>query len=159
MQLAPVSSSMVRWLIAQGRVRDAAICLGRAFALEGQVIKGFQRGRAIGVPTANLDVGELMVPADGVYAGRCEVDGKAYPVALSIGTLPTFEENRRQIEAHLLGFDGDLYGKRIRVEVTDWVRDQRKFNGVEALKQQMARDIAYCAERSTVDASRPIVHA
>ena len=73
--------------------------------------------------------------------------GDTYPVALSIGTMPTFGDNRRQVEAHLLGFDGDLYGQPLRVEVTDWVRDQWKFNGVEPLKTQMARDIDYCAER------------
>lgn len=160
MQLAPVSSSLIRWLLAQGRVRDAGICLGRAFVLEGEVIKGHQRGRTIGIPTANLNAGERMVPADGVYAGRCTVGGNAYPVALSIGTMPTFgEKNRRQVEAHLIGFDGDLYGQHVQVEVTDWVREQRKYNGVEALKSAMARDLAYCAERHTLDAGRAIVSA
>ena len=160
MQLAPVSSSLIRWLLANGRVRDAGICLARAFVLEGQVVRGFQRGRTIGVPTANLDCGSLLVPMDGVYAGRCDVDGKSHPVALSVGTMPTFGERlKRQVEAHLIGFDGDLYGRTIRVEVVDWVRGQRKFNGVEALKAQMARDIGYCVERSGVDAGRAIVHA
>jgi riboflavin kinase/FMN adenylyltransferase len=133
MRLMPVSSSLIRWLLANGRVRDAGICLARPYALEGEVIRGHERGRAIGVPTANLDCPEQMVPADGVYAGRCTVDGRTYPVALSIGTMPTFGENRRQVEAHLLNFSGDLYGRRLSVEVTDWVRDQWKFNGVEPL--------------------------
>ena len=161
MQLAPVSSSLIRWLLAQGRVRDAGICLGRAFALEGDVVEGYRRGRTIGVPTANLDCRDQMVPADGVYAGRCTAGGRIYPVALSIGTMPTFENgnNRRQVEAHLIGFSGDLYGKTLRVELTDWVRDQLKFDGVESLKAQMAKDIDYCAERAGVDAGRAIVHA
>lgn len=159
MQLAPVSSSLIRWLIARGRVRDAGICLGRAYALEGEVVRGHQRGRTIGVPTANLDCLDQLIPADGVYAGRCDVDGTTYPVALSIGTMPTFGDNRRQVEAHLLGFSGDLYGQHLRVEITDWVRDQLKFAGVESLKAQMARDIAYCAERHTLDPGREIVHA
>src|SRR4051812_41981660 len=73
MRVMPVSSSLVRWLLENGRVRDAGICLGRAYALEGEVIRGHQRGRTIGVPTANLDCPEQMVPADGVYAGRCMV--------------------------------------------------------------------------------------
>src|SRR4051794_8604276 len=73
--VAAVSSSLIRWLLANGRVRDAAICLGRPYVLEGPVIKGYQRGRTIGVPTANLDCGEQMVPLEGVYAGRCEIDG------------------------------------------------------------------------------------
>ena len=160
MQLAPVSSSLIRWLIGQGRVRDAGICLGRAYALEGEVIKGHQRGRTIGVPTANLDCPGQMIPADGVYAGRATVNGQTYPVALSIGTMPTFAgDNRRQIEAHLIGFAGDLYGKVLRVEVTDWVRDQRKYPGLDALKAQMSRDLAYCIERARVDAGRAIVSA
>ena len=159
MQLAPVSSSMIRWLIANGRVRDAGICLGRAFTLEGEVIQGHQRGRTIGIPTANLDCGDQIVPLDGVYAGRCEVNGDTYPVALSIGTMPTFGKNGRQVEAHLIGFTGDLYGQHLRVEVTDWVRDQWKFKGVEALKSQMARDIEYCTERIDLNAGNPIVFA
>ena len=160
MQLAPVSSSLIRWLLANGRVRDAGICLARAFALEGEVVRGYQRGRTIGVPTANLDCGNLLVPMDGVYAGRCDLDGRTYAAALSIGTMPTLGEGlRRQVEAHLLGFDGDLYGRTIRVEMVDWVRGQRKFNGIDALKAQMARDLDYCAERSGVDAGRAIVHA
>jgi riboflavin kinase/FMN adenylyltransferase len=159
MQLAPVSSSLIRWLIANGRVRDAGICLGRAFALEGEVIQGHQRGRTIGIPTANLDCGNLIVPADGVYAGRCVIDSRTYPAALSIGTMPTFGKNQRQVEAHLIDFTGDLYGQHLRVEVIDWVRDQRKFKGIEALKSQMARDLGYCAERAALNAGQAIVHA
>ena len=159
LRVAPVSSSLVRWLLSQGRVRDAGICLGRAYALEGLVVVGHQRGRTIGVPTANLDCLDQMVPADGVYAGRCEVDGRTYPVAMSIGTNPTFADQRRQVEAHLVGFAGDLYGLTLRVEVTDWVRGMWKFNGVDPLKRQMARDIDYCLERVHLDAGREIVPA
>ena len=159
LRVAPVSSSLVRWLLSQGRARDAAVCLGRPYTLEGEVVLGHQRGRTIGVPTANLDCRDQLVPADGVYAGRCEVDGTTYPVAMSIGTNPTFGDARRQVEAHLVGFDGDLYGLTLRVELTDWVRGMWKFNGVEPLKRQMARDIDYCAERASLDAGRAIVHA
>ena len=74
--------------------------------------------------------------------------------------MPTFgDKNRRQVEAHLIGFDGDLYGRHVQVEVTDWVREQRKYNGVEALKSAMSRDLAYCAERQTLDAGRAFVSA
>lgn len=160
MQLVPVSSSLIRWLIAQGRVRDAGICLGRTFAIEGIVIEGHRRGRTIGIPTANLDCADLMIPADGVYAGRCTAGGWIYPVALSIGTMPTFGRDlQRQVEAHLIGFTGDLYGKPLRVEITDWVRDQWKFDGVATLKAQMALDLKYCEERFGLDAGRAIVHA
>ena len=141
LHVVQVSSSLVRWLVHHGRVRDAAVCLGRPYALEGRVVEGFQRGRTLGMPTANLDCGPQLIPADGVYAGRCAVDGRTYPVAMSIGTNPTFGDPSRQVEAHLIGFDGDLYGRLLRVEVVDWLRETVKFDGVEALKAQMARDV------------------
>ena len=139
--IVPVSSSLIRWLVAHGRVRDAAICLGRPYTLHGDVVRGFGRGRQLGVPTANLHCDDQLIPADGVYAGRCAVDGKTYAAAVSIGSLPTFEQRKFQVEAHLIGFDGDLYGRTIDVEMLDWVREQWKFDGVEALKRQIARDI------------------
>lgn len=157
LHLVPVSSSLIRWLLAHGRVRDAAICLGRAFALHGTVIQGFQRGRTIGVPTANLDCKDQLVPADGVYAGRCTIHGATYPAAVSIGTLPTFKENRRQIEAHLVGFDGDLYGQQIAVELLDWQRPQRKYADIDALKVQIQRDIAMTVEQSHLNPALPPV--
>jgi riboflavin kinase/FMN adenylyltransferase len=156
LQVVPVSSSLVRWLIGQGRVRDAAICLGRPYLLEGEVVKGHQRGRTIGVPTANLHCGEQLVPADGVYAARCVAGGQTYPVALSVGRMPTFGENARQVEAHLLGFDGDLYGAALRVDVLDWLRAQLKFKGVEALKARMARDLEGVRERLGMDPAAPV---
>ena len=158
LSIVPVSSTLVRWLIAHGRARDAAILLGRPYALHGTVVEGFKRGRTIGIPTANLrtDDGQL-VPADGVYAGRCEIDGHSYPVALSIGTLPTFgQTNSRQIEGHLIGFDGDLYGRTIQIDVLDWVREQVKFNGVEALKGQIARDVEEIKRRASAVPCRQI---
>jgi len=152
MAVVPVSSSIVRWLIEQGRARDAAICLGRPYALRGEVVKGHQRGRTIGVPTANLDIQEQLAPADGVYACRCTLAGQTYPAAVSVGTMPTFAgKNRRQIEAHLIGFDGDLYGLTIDVDLLDWVRDQRKFNGIEALKAGITRDLIAVRERQRPD--------
>jgi riboflavin kinase / FMN adenylyltransferase len=160
LQVVPVSSSLIRWLLAYGRARDAAICLGRAYALRGEVVQGFQRGRAIGVPTANLKMTDQLVPADGVYAGRATIDGTTYPAALSIGTLPTFGADQpRQVEAHLIGFDGDLYGRTIEVELLDWVREQCKFGSLDALKAQIARDVAACRELAQRDVTRPIARA
>ncbi len=152
----PVSSSLVRFLVANGRVRDAAICLGRPFGLMGTVVKGYERGRLIGVPTANLNAGEQMSPADGVYAARCDVDGTIYPVALSIGNAPTFGPSRRQIEGHLIGFSGDLYGRTIQFDLIDWIRDQWKFTSVEKLKEQIARDMEAVNRIAAVDPSRAI---
>ncbi|MDB5329681.1 MAG: ribF [Phycisphaerales bacterium] len=159
MRLVPISSTLVRWLVAYGRVRDAAICLGRPYALQGEVIPGYQRGRTIGVPTANLRCDRQFIPADGVYAGRCMVEGTDYPAAVSIGTLPTFGEYDRQIEAHLIGFAGDLYGRVLTVELIDWLRDQRKYDGIEPLKVQIAIDLKETIRRAADDPSRPIAAA
>lgn len=137
-----VSSSVIRWLLGYGRVRDAAICLGRDYELAGRVVQGFQRGRTIGIPTANLDCADHLVPADGVYAGACEVEGRTFPAAVSVGTTPTFDRRQHQVEVHLIGFDGDLYGRILHVRLTRWVRDQARFPGVDALKAQLQRDLA-----------------
>jgi riboflavin kinase/FMN adenylyltransferase len=152
----PVSSSMIRWLLGHGRARDAAICLGRPHVLEGTVVKGFQRGRALGIPTANLDCGDQMVPLEGVYAARCTLDGVAWPVALSIGTMPTFGEHQRQVEAHLLDFSADLYGQTLRVEVLDWLRDQWRFPNIEGLQAQMALDLEHVRQRQALHPERPL---
>jgi len=154
--LAQPSSSLIRWLLTSGRVRDAAICLARPYALRGEVVQGFGRGRTIGVPTANLRVADQLVPLDGVYAGRCRIDSQTYPAAVSIGDLPTFGGGPRQVEAHLLGFDGDLYGKRLDLELVDWLRDQLKFGGIEDLKLQIDQDISATRRRCKVDPSVPI---
>jgi len=151
LEIVPVSSSLIRWLLANGRARDAAICLGRAYAIEGKVVEGFRRGRELGIPTANLKEDGQATPADGVYAGRCEVDGRAYPAAISIGTLPTFNERVRQIEAHLVGFEGDLYGRMLRVELIDWLREQRKYPSAEPMMRQIQVDIAETVERARWD--------
>jgi len=141
MLLVPVSSSVIRWLLAQGRVREAGICLGRPYELDGIVVQGAKRGRELGVPTANLDCKDQLVPADGVYAGQCVVNDRLWPAAVSIGTNPTFGQNPRNVEAHLVGFSGDLYGRGIRLELLDWQREQQTFDGIEALKVRIACDI------------------
>jgi riboflavin kinase/FMN adenylyltransferase len=157
-QFVPVNSSMIRWLLKEGRVRDAAICLGRPYLIEGLVVQGHQRGRGIGVPTANLQVGDQLIPADGVYAGRCRHNGQIFDAAVSIGTMPTFGANARQVEAHLIGFDGDLYGQRLQLEVLDWLRPQRRFGQVEQLKAQLTRDLAAASARHSLDPARPIAN-
>jgi riboflavin kinase/FMN adenylyltransferase len=156
LQIAPVSSSLIRWLLGHGRVRDGAICLGRPYVLQGTVVKGYERGRTIGVPTVNLDCGDQFIPADGVYVGRCEVDGIPRTAAVSIGNAPTFDDAKWQIEAHLLDFDGDLYGRTLHLEMIDWIREQRKFRGIDELKRQIAIDIEECRERDRIDPARMI---
>jgi riboflavin kinase/FMN adenylyltransferase len=156
LSLVGVSSSLIRWLLSNGRVRDAAICLGRPYALHGLVVKGFQRGRSIGVPTANLQCDGQLIPADGIYAGRCRVGSRLYSAAVSIGNMPTFGEGPNQIEAHLLDFDGDLYGQTLDLELLDWLRDQTKFSGLPALKAGIEQDIVQTRRRTALDVSAPI---
>ncbi|MHC4947314.1 MAG: bifunctional riboflavin kinase/FMN adenylyltransferase [Planctomycetota bacterium] len=142
-----VSSSMIRWLLDRGRVRDAGRLLGRPVELDGEVVPGDRRGRAIGVPTANLDTGDLHLPADGIYAGRAErPDGTVWPAAISVGTKPTFGDNPRVCEAHLIGYPGPLddYGWTIRLELADWLRAQLAYRDVDALVEQLHRDIDRC---------------
>jgi riboflavin kinase / FMN adenylyltransferase len=156
LHVVTVSSSLIRWLLLQGRVRDAAICLGSPFALEGKVIRGFQRGRELGVPTANLDCADQLIPADGVYLGQSRLDSTIYPAAISIGTMPTFGNNQRQIEVHLIGFTGDLYGQSLRVELKDWIREQRKFSDIPGLKREIELDLNATRSRWKMDAAIPI---
>ncbi|MGH7176460.1 MAG: riboflavin biosynthesis protein RibF [Tepidisphaeraceae bacterium] len=157
LQIVEVNSSLIRWLLQHGRVRDAAICLGRPYELTGTVVEGFRRGNAIGVPTANLRPEDQLVPGDGVYAGRCAVDDTNYPAAISIGNLPTFGGSARQVEAHLLGFTGDIYGRLLTIQLTDWVRQQRRFPGIDQLKSQIARDLDEVRRRVSLAPSKPIV--
>jgi len=142
---ARVSSSLVRWLLACGRVADAARCLGRPHELRARVVKGEQRGRSIGVPTINLssdDLKSLCLPADGVYAATATLPGAdAYPAAVSIGIKPTFGRRAHIVEAHLLDFEGDLYDKTVTLALHRWLRDQQPFPSVDDLKAQLHRDI------------------
>jgi len=159
LQITPISSSVIRFLLSYGRMREAAICLGRSYVLSGSVQKGFSRGKSLGIPTANLLCDGQLVPADGVYSGRCKLQDKEYPAAVSIGTMPTFGENARQIEAHLIGFDGDLYGKTIAIELLDWIREQRVYSGIEPLTVQINKDIIETLAAAGRDFARPIASA
>ncbi len=136
-----VSSTLLRRLILEGRVDLAAEWLTRPFTLSGAVVHGLHRGRTLRFPTANLDRGEQIVPADGVYAGRTALDGKTYPTAISIGCKPTFGETEQAIEAHLIGASGDFYDRRIRVAFLRRLREQVKFASAEALIEQIDRDV------------------
>ena len=140
---APVSSSLIRWLLAYGRAGDAMRCLGRPYRLEGVVVHGEKRGRTIGFPTANLDCGDALLPADGVYAATCTIDGRPHGVALSIGTKPTFHAQPTvTVEGFVLDFAGDLYGRRIAFDVVAWLRGQQKYPSLETLVADLNRDVA-----------------
>jgi len=137
-----VSSSLIRREVAEGDVARARELLGRPFALSGTVTTGRRRGRALGFPTANLQVAtDRLVPANGIYATRSWTDGAAVDSVTSIGVRPTFGEGERTIEAHCLDFDGDLYGKTMRLEFLERLRPEAKFDSVEELQAQMAKDV------------------
>ena len=136
-----VSSSRARQLIAEGRVEEAATLLGRPYVLDGIVVHGLQRGRTLGFPTANLDTENELLPPDGVYATLATLDGVEYPSVTNIGVRPTFHlPSAIVVETHVLDMDRDLYGKPIRVAFVHHIRDERTFDGVEALKAQIAAD-------------------
>ena len=148
------SSTMVRWLLERGRVRDAALMLGRPPELSGVVGRGDRLGRELGFPTANMAC-DTALPADGVYAARARLDdARVYPVALSVGSRPTFDGVDRRVEAHLLDVRPDAdawapipglpeYGWRLRLELVAWLRDQARFPSVETLRDQLLRDCAH----------------
>ena len=137
-----VSSSEVRAAIVAGQVAKAGRLLGRPYSISGSVEHGAERGRQLGFPTANLSGIETLLPPIGVYAGRTTVDGISYPVALNIGPNPTFGEDHLKVEAHLVGYSGDLYGRVVTLDLLEFLRGVVKFSGVEALRTQLQHDIA-----------------
>jgi riboflavin kinase/FMN adenylyltransferase len=139
----PISSSRARTLLAEGRVVDAANVLGRRHRLIGRVARGDGRGRTIGIPTANLVEPANAVPGPGVYAGQAIVDHAPIPAVINIGRLPTIGSDRPQtVEAHLIGFTGDLYDQPLAIEFDRRLRDEQRFASLEALVEQIRRDIA-----------------
>jgi riboflavin kinase/FMN adenylyltransferase len=137
-----VSSTTIRELIATGGVERAAALLGRPWAIEGVVQRGFARGRGFGFATANLALGEYVRPRLGIYAVRARIDGALFAGVASVGVNPTVGALPEPVlEAHLFNFDADLYGQTIEVEFAKFLRDEAKFDDVEALKAQMAADV------------------
>jgi riboflavin kinase/FMN adenylyltransferase len=134
-----VSSSQIRALIAAGEVDQAAEFLGGPFLFEGEVVTGDRRGRELGVPTANLVPDDAYVsPGHGVYAAVAE----GYPTAVNVGVRPTFDSGRGLlVEAHLIGFDGDLYGKQLRIAFLERMRGEKRFDSVDELVEQMQQDL------------------
>ena len=139
-----VHSGLVRSLIREGLVGRAAFLLQRAYAIEGRVVSGDRRGRELGIPTANVDHGTFLLPADGIYAGTaCDPSGQLHRAAISVGTKPTFEETPRVCEVHLLEYDGpvDDYGWFISVRFEHWLRGQVAYDGIEPLLEQLQKDL------------------
>lgn len=146
---AAVSSTRIRETIRQGDLAHVSALLGREYVLAGVIISGDQVGRKLGFPTANIAVQGRIVPAYGVYAARVKVKGQVYPAALNIGLRPTLRLPAPQlhVEAHLLGFSGDIYGEQAEVTFVSKLRDERKFASLEELKTQIALDVQSVREQ------------
>ncbi|MEU1669142.1 bifunctional riboflavin kinase/FAD synthetase [Streptomyces sparsogenes] len=144
----PFSSTLVRRLVAEGDVTGATEVLGRPHRVEGVVVRGAQRGRELGFPTANLEtLPHTAIPADGVYAGWLTAEGEAMPAAISVGTNPQFDGTERTVEAYAIDRVGlDLYGLHVEVDFLAYLRGQETFSSIEALLERMADDVKRARE-------------
>jgi len=134
------SSSLVRDMILSGKMMEAKEVLGYFYEVEGRVVKGEQLGNKLGFPTANINYLNTIIPSDGIYAGWINLDNKVYMGAVSTGYRPQFKGKKRFLEAHLLNFSGDIYGRRIKVSLVKKIRDEKVFSDIEKLKKQMTLD-------------------
>lgn len=140
-----VSSSRIRRLLAAGETIEAARCLGGPYILAGRVVEGFQLGRRLGFPTANIDMGDepKLLPAAGVYAVKVMMEGSSEVknAVMNIGRRPTFGGEETSVEVHVIHFEGNLYGHRVMVAVGERLRGERKFTSAEALAHQLRKDV------------------
>jgi riboflavin kinase / FMN adenylyltransferase len=143
-----VSSTQIRGLVAAGEVKEASAFLGGPFLFEGEVVEGDKRGRELGMPTANLVPQDAFVcPGHGVYAAWAQVSGSQFAAAVNVGVRPTFATGRGLlVEAHLIGFDADIYGQTLRIAFLERLRGERAFESVDALVEQMNRDVEQARE-------------
>jgi riboflavin kinase/FMN adenylyltransferase len=144
---ARYSSTAVRHALADGEMERVTSLLGRPYKIGGPVVLGFERGRTIGFPTANISVAaDRALPALGVYATRALVGGRVLKGATNIGRRPTFDAGHVSVETHLLDFEGDIYGQRLDLEIVHRIREELKFESVDALVAQIGRDVEIARE-------------
>ena len=138
-----ISSTRIRSSLVNGDLNIANDLLGYHYPLSGKVIHGEKRGRTIGFPTANIEIEDSnkLIPPNGVYAGLTTIDGSTYPVVMNIGTRPTLNGTDRRIEAHIIGLESDLYNQRIQLHLVSFLRNERKFENLDALKNQIQQDL------------------
>jgi riboflavin kinase/FMN adenylyltransferase len=155
-----ISSSRIRFLLGAGQVDQAAQLLGRNYVVEGKIVSGDRRGQTIGFPTANLDIWKMRaIPAAGVYVCKVKVKGEIYDAVTNIGVRPTFEATPvpPRVEAHLLDFQGDIYGESIQLEFLYRLRGEQRFASVDELVSQIHQDIA--AARQYLASNDPHLHS
>ncbi len=136
-----VSSSRVRTLISAGQVAEASQLLTRPYRIRGKVVHGQGRGNKLGYPTANVGEIDTLLPGEGIYAGLAWIDGRSYATAMSLGSNPTFDESEPKVEAFLLDYHGDLYGRPIEVDFLARLRDVQRFDSASQLTDQMSLDV------------------
>jgi riboflavin kinase / FMN adenylyltransferase len=139
----PVSSTRIRKLLLEGGVREANACLGAPYLVSGTVVDGLKRGRRIGFPTVNLLPADpcKLIPAKGVYVARTTIDGKVWPCMMNIGVRPTVsDDGTMTVEAHILDYTGDLYGREMTFSLLDYIREERRFDSIGELQAQLERD-------------------
>ncbi len=136
-----ISSTTIRKLIEGGMVRKAARFLGYSFSIEGTIKEGERRGRKLGFPTANIDTEWELLPKRGVYVTWAHLGGERFESITNVGVRPTFGDNRLIVETHIIDFKDDVYGKPIRIEFVDRLRDERRFESIDALVEQISRDV------------------
>ncbi len=141
-----VSSSRIRSLVSVGRLDEARMMLGRPYRIWGVVIHGAGRGERLGYPTANLDRIDTLLPGHGIYAARARIENAWHPAAVSLGPNPTFDEGGTKVEAHLIGFQGMIYEQPIEIDFLAHLREIKRFASVEALVNQIVRDVARTVE-------------
>jgi riboflavin kinase / FMN adenylyltransferase len=136
-----VSSTAIRNLLREGRVREAAVYLNHDYQITGQVVQGDKRGRQLGFPTANLKTDLELIPADGVYAARAVLGRQRWPAMVNIGRCPTFGDSPfSRMECHIIGFQGDLYGRTLTVHFVERIRDEQMFENLQALGKRLRED-------------------
>ena len=139
-----ISSTRIRELVMDGRVRDAQKLLGRHYQIKGEVVTGRNRGgKLLGFPTANINLHDELCPKPGVYAVTVESMGKTFKGVANIGYSPTFDDYEFTVEAHILDFDNDIYGQTIRVNFVQRIRDEIKFSSIEELSDQITKDVSF----------------
>ena len=138
-----VSSTLIRNFLCSGEIQKANVLLGKYYSLTGKVVEGFKRGKELGYPTANIEVQSeyKLIPASGIYAVRCTVNGKMYFGMMSIGFNPTFNDVKKQtLEVNIFDFDNNIYGEEIKIEFLEYIRGELKFDSTESLKQKINSD-------------------
>ena len=136
-----VSSSKIREYIQNGKMKEAARFLGRPYTISGKVIKGRNIGKHLGFPTANIEIHNELIPKDGIYAVLALLGNKIYKGAVNIGIAPTFHTNKRAVEAHIINFKQNIYGKKLKIEFIQRLRGEKTFKSVEGLASQITRDV------------------